>query len=164
MNREVYKPRAPPLRELKEHESADTLNKWISDQLFDLSLNPAFAEFLGDNYVWQKKGGAAANRGLADDGPEVANHRTGAQKLIQLEFMLQRIATWIPVISAKEIVERSTSLKGIWTMLKSHYGVQPSGGRFLDLATIKLVPGERYETLYRRFQAFIDENLDIFAE
>ena len=111
----------------------------------------------------QKK--PAVNRGLQDD-PALAVgadpnplHRTAEQKAIQLEFMLQRIATWIPVISSKEIVDRSTSLKGIWGVLRNHYGVLPTGGRFLDLNQIRFSPGERYETFFRRIQGFVDEQL-----
>ena len=105
------------------------------------------------------------NRGLQNDPPRAEGadpdplHRTAQQKAIQLEFMLQRIATWIPVISSKEIVDRSTSLKSIWGILRNHYGVLPTGGRFLDLNQIKFTPGERYETFFRRIQGFIDEQL-----
>ena len=42
---------------------------------------------------------------------------------------------------------------------RKFYGFQPSGGRFLDLANIHLVPGERYETLFRRIQTLFDECL-----
>ncbi|KAJ8019189.1 hypothetical protein HOLleu_42387 [Holothuria leucospilota] len=44
-------------------------------------------------------------------------------------------------------------------MIRLHYGFQTSGSHFLDLNDIKLEVDERYEDLYQRLCAFIEDSL-----
>ena len=159
MDRVGYK--APKPWSLKESETAESLESWWTNQVFNLSCFEQFAEFVADDYTWRVKG--IANRGLADDPGRLLNPptgRTAAQKVSSLNFMLEQLAVYIvPIISKREVVERSTSLKYIYDKLRSHYGIQPTGARFIDFYAIRLKPDERYETLYQRLLAFMDDNL-----
>ena len=149
--------RAPKPWTLKESESAESLESWWNNQKFNLSCYPTFATFIADDAEWHVKG--VANRGMLDDvdGP---NARTAAQKCTQLNFMLEQLSTYIvPIISNKEVVDRSTSLAYIYSKLRAHYGIQPSGARFIDFYAIRMQPEERYETLFQRLLAFVDESL-----
>ena len=159
MDRVGYK--APKPWSLKESETAESLESWWTNQVFNLSCFEQFAEFVADDYTWRVKG--IANRGLADDPGRLLNPptgRTAAQKVSSLNFMLEQLAVYIvPIISKREVVERSISLKYIYDKLRSHYGIQPTGARFIDFYAIRLKPDERYETLYQRLLAFMDDNL-----
>ena len=73
--------------------------------------------------------------------------------------MLGQIANYASVISRNSIVKSSTSLNDIWQKLRQHFGFQSSGAHFLDLANIKLQPGERHEDLFQRLTAFFEDNL-----
>ena len=73
--------------------------------------------------------------------------------------MLGQIANWATVISRNQIVERSVSLKDIWSKIREHYGFHSTGSRFLDLTNIRLKGGERPEELYQTLVSFIDDNL-----
>ena len=58
-----------------------------------------------------------------------------------------------------QIVKNSTSLNDIWAKIREHYGFQSNVSRFLDIHSIELNVGERYEDLYQRIVSFFDDNL-----
>ena len=49
----------------------------------------------------------------------------------------------------------STSVRCVWQSIRQHYGLQSTGSRFLELASIKLRSDQRPKDLYRCFMAFI---------
>ena len=63
--------------------------------------------------------------------------------------MLGQIANYSTIISRNDI----------WSKIREHYGFQTTGSRFLDLYTIELRVGERYEDLFQRILSFFDDNL-----
>ena len=89
---------------------------------------------------------------------DVNIRKTAAQKVYTLEMMLGQIANYAPINRAS-ITKNSTSLNYIWKALRLHLGFQTNGARILDLADMSLSPGERYEDLYQRIMAFMDDNL-----
>ena len=73
--------------------------------------------------------------------------------------MLGMIANYCSVVSRNSIIKSSTSLNDIWQKIRQHYGFQSTGAHFLDLASIKLQPGEKPQDLYQRLMAFFEDNL-----
>ena len=74
-------------------------------------------------------------------------------------MMLGQIANYVPVVSSNTIVRNSTSVSCVWQSIQQHYGLQSTGSRFLDLASIKLRSHQLPEDLYQCIMAFIDDSL-----
>ena len=148
--------RPPKPRQLHENETITSFASWKSNILYHLSLNNEFAAFL--DATWEKA--SVANRGLLGDGdPTPANERkTAAQKNIQLERMLGLVAQFAPSLLRNEIINRSVSLNWIWKRIRKHYSFQQSKVNFLRISTIKREPDERFETLYQRIVAHLEDN------
>ena len=126
--------------------------------LYNLSLCNEFAPFL--ELEWGKQD--ITNRGLVDDGDNItdaAARKTAVQKKIILERMLGLIAQFSPSLLRNDIIKRSTSLSWIWQRIRKHFNFSQSEVHFLNLATIKHQPAERYETFYQRLVAHIEDNL-----
>jgi hypothetical protein len=137
----------------------NSFENWRQNLQYSLSLDPKFATFITS--TWLKKTRADVNRGLTADPEEVveADRLTATQKVTALELMLGQIANYCPVVARSTIVNKSTSLKGIWQIIRLHYGFQSTGGHFIDFADIRLEPDERPEDLYQRLVAFTEDNL-----
>ena len=137
--------RAPKQWTLTKNETLNSFTNWKENLLYTLSLDPGFAPFLVDRYVWQKKTTATPTRGFTDDNATVpeATRKTAAQKCTKLDLMLGQIANYATVISRNTIVKNSTSLNDIWLKIRDHYGFQTTGSQFLDLSSIQLQAGER---------------------
>ena len=59
----------------------------------------------------------------------------------------------------KDIIDKSLSLDWIWKRIRKHYNLQQSEVHFLRIANIKKEVDERYETLFQRIIAHLDDNL-----
>ena len=71
-----------------------------------------FAPFLVKGFKWQKLTAANPIQSLVNDVPE-ENCKTAIQKNIQLDFLLNQIANWCPVITRNSIINGSISLPDI---------------------------------------------------
>ena len=153
--------RAPKQWSLTKVETITSFEAWRQNLQYTLSLDPNFAGFIIDGFVWQKKTNAQPLRGFVDDGEEVAeaNRRTAAQKCTHLDLMLGQIANYCPVISRNTIIKNSTSINNIWQSIRLHFGFQSTGGHFLDFNNIHLEANERPEDLYQRLASFVEDNL-----
>ena len=152
-------PVAPKQKELTRCETITSFNAWQGQLLYVLSFNKSFAPFLVPGCTWAKYSSVNPHRGFEDDAATVVNGLTRAQKVRNLDLFLGQIANYAPIISRNQITKNSVSLDDIWKRLKEHYGIQTSGGKFIDLVQIRLNPGERYEDLYQRILAFFEDNL-----
>ena len=150
---------APKPRELTRDETFVSFRNWCHTLRYRLSLNTNFAPFL--KTTWGKKTAQNPLRGLTNDGDDVeqAARKTAAQKEEQLNFMLEQVASFAPVISRNSIVKNSTSLDDIWQKLRQHYNFQTTGAQFLDVVDIKKGPDEYPEELYERLLAFYEDSL-----
>ena len=94
--------------------------------LYVLNLDDNFKAFLKPNAVWADDD--VGNRGLvADtDGPDELK-KTGVEKAQQLNLMLGQIANYCNVIARHQIVNESTSLDSIWSMIREHFGFNVTG-------------------------------------
>jgi hypothetical protein len=152
--------RAPKQWCLSKHESINSYERWQRNQIYTLSQDPNFAGFLIPSAKWEKKGRNNPKRGYTDDTTgDQDKRRTADQKVTHLESMLGQIANYCPVISAKTIINNSTSINSVWQSIRLHFGFQSTGGHFLDLSDIHLEPEERPEDLYQRINSFVDDCL-----
>ena len=120
-------------------------------------MNNDYATFIDPAFTWSKA--SVANRGFTNDPTEMANGKTAVQKNNLLESMLSLIAQFGPPLIRNDIIKKSTSLKWIWQRIRQHYGFRQSEINFLSIHKIKRVDGERYETLYQRLVAHVEDNL-----
>ncbi len=151
--------RAPKQEVLKENETISSFCAWQSSLLFYLSENNKYAWFLDPTSTWQRK--SITNRGLVNDQEPVpeGERKTAAQKNIVLERMLAIIAQFSPPLLRNDIIKKSTSLSWIWQRIRKHYSFSQSEVNFLRLNEIRREPDERYETLFQRIVAHLDDNL-----
>ena len=151
--------RAPKQWSLTDNETLNSFKNWKENLLYTLSLDASFKPYLKPNVTWGKLTTSSPNRGFTDDDNSATNKQTKEEKTATLGSMLGLIANWATVISRNQIVERSVSLKDIWSKIREHYGFHITGSRFLDLTNIRLKGGERPEKLYQTLVSFIDDNL-----
>ena len=153
--------KAPKQWKLGKIETLNSFENWKQNQMFNLSLCPNFARFLGDDVTWQKTRSGTAHRGFTNDGApiEQADRLSAQQKVNYVNIMLEQIACYCPVISRNSIKDDSTSISSVWQMIRAHYGFQQSGAHFLDFSEIHYEADERPEDLYQRILTFVDDNL-----
>ena len=151
--------KAPKQWDLTSNETLNSFKNWKENLVYTLSLDKSFAPFLKDGVTWGKQTSINATRGFADDGDNVPERKTKEEKCASLNLMLGQIANYATIISRNSIIKGSTSLNDIWEQIRLHYGFQTTGSRFLDLSSVRQLPGERPEDLYQRIVSFIDDNL-----
>ena len=151
--------RPPKPIKLTEKETITSFTSWKENLTYNLSINNDFAPFLEATFTWQKP--TVTNRGLQNDGNDVQQDRrkTAAQKRIQLDHMIGYIASFAPSLLYNDLVNRSTSLETIWKRIRKHYSFNRSEANFLKLINIKRESEERYETLFQRIVAHLQDNL-----
>ena len=144
---------------LTENETVTKYADWQSNLQYHLSQVNEFSSFIEPDFEWQKS--SVTNRGLTNDPTTVdANIRkTAAQKNIILERMLGLIAQFAPSLLRNDIIKKSTSLDWIYRRIRKHYSFTRSEVNFLKINSIKRETGERYETLFQRIIAHIEDNL-----
>lgn len=155
--------RAPKQWSLTKNETITSFEAWRQNLQYTLDAN--FALFLGDDASWKKQSSTIPTRGLTDDGEAIpeARRRTAHQKCAHLDLMLGQIANYCQIISRNLIVKNATSIKGIWQMVRMHYGFQSTGAHFIDFNNIKLEPHERPEYLVQRLMSFVKDNSTCYS-
>ena len=154
--------RPPKPWQLGEEETVSSFEAWKGNVVFNLSLVDIFTPYLSDDCKWLVKSASNTSRGFTDDDGATADPPVGltaAKKATNLEIMLGQIANYCTVISRASIVKKSTSLEDVWQKIRLHYGIQRTGGHFLDLDNISHKPGDRVEPLYQTLMGFIEDNL-----
>ena len=73
--------------------------------------------------------------------------------------MLGIIAQFCPALLRNNILKKSTSQRWIWSRVRKGYSFSQSKANFLKLYSIKREPDERYETLFQRINAHLEDNL-----
>ena len=151
--------RPPKQWVLTENETITSFANWQSNIIYHLSLNNEFAQFIEPTATWQRQ--SVINRGLINDPNTVPENerKTATQKNIILERMLGLISQFAPSLLRSDIIKRSTSLQWIWKRIRKHYSFCQSEVNFLKISTIKRQEGERYETLFQRIIAHLEDNL-----
>ena len=150
---------APKLWLLTDSETINSFETWRQNLLYILYLDDKFITFLSTS--WSKKTAQSPTHGLTSDGDTVPEGfwPTAAQKNRNLELMLWQIVNFCPGIARNTFLKDATSFYDVWQKIRLHLGFQCMGAHFLDLANIRLEPNERPKTLYRRLNAFFQDNL-----
>ena len=73
--------------------------------------------------------------------------------------MLGVLGQFVPSLQRNDIIKRSTSLSWIWKWIRKYYSFSKSEVNFLKLSTIHRAENERYETLFQRILAHLEDNL-----
>ena len=107
---------------------------------------------------WLQAGGkSVVYQGLIDDTG--TSGKTRVLKSLILERMLSLIAQFAPPLLRNDIIKNSTSLSWIWERIRKYYAFGSSEVNFIKLYEIQRKDGERYETLYQRILAHLEDNL-----
>ena len=151
--------RAPKMEKLSPNETLNSFLIWKDTLVYTLDLDPKFSPFLKAGVTWGDSD--TENRGFLDDNEPIpeAERKTKGEKVRVLNLMLGQIANWCTIIARHQIVNESTSLDSIWSMIREHYGFHVTGSRFLDLSSIRMLPGEKPSDLYQRLVSFFTDNL-----
>ncbi len=107
---------------------------WKNNMVYNLSLDANFSPFLLDTAEWTKSGSNNPTRGLEDDKEPIpeGDRKKATQKVIHLNLMLGRIASYASKINRGSLVNSTTCIDDVWQTIRAHYGFQQTGGRFLD--------------------------------
>ena len=140
----ALKPRA-----LEEEENLASINAWKHRLLTYLRQEKKYAEFLEEDFSWEKH--TVENRGL--EGVD-AETRAAA-----LDTMLATIATYASSYLTSQICNTCTCLNDIWQLVRKYYNIKPSESNFLKLLSMSPEPGERHEKFYHRILSHVTDNL-----
>ncbi|XP_041472468.1 uncharacterized protein LOC121421741 [Lytechinus variegatus] len=113
---------APAHRCLMKDETYESFVLWRQSLLHFLQTYSEFTPFLVRDCSWHRKSKLKPFRGFHDDSVDLPNRKSAAQKAILLECMLGQISIYCPVISRGQIINSSTSLAQIWSMICIHFG------------------------------------------
>jgi hypothetical protein len=162
--------RPPKINPLTTTETFTTFTNWQQMLIYTLGLDNRFNAYVNEGAVWED--GDADNHGFVDDAvhllqddqgnrfPDPNQHpQSAVDKVRTLHLMLGQVANYCNVIARHQIMYESTSLDSIWDMIREHYGFHVTGQRFLDLTSIRLLPGEKPADLYQRLVCFFTDNL-----
>ena len=107
--------RAPKQWSLVKTEPITSFEAWRHNLQYTctLSFDKHFAIFLVDRSSSLKNNATNPTRGLTNDGQDVPNRRSDAQKVAHLELMPGQIANYCPTISRNTIIKQSTSISSI---------------------------------------------------
>ncbi len=109
---------SPKHRALTEWETFSTYSAWQSRMKAILRKNDHYTRFLienGQDSSWKTRSDTTECRGLVDDAEGVKTKKE--VKLLHLTGMLEEIADWVPFHIQHEVVEESTSLESVWSII-----------------------------------------------
>ena len=162
--------RPPKINPLTTTETFTSFTNWQQTLIYTLGLDNRFNASVNEGAQWED--GEADNHGFTDDVIRMVNDgnhgqvpdpnqrpQTAVDKVRILHLMLGQIANYCNTIARHQIMYESTSLDSIWDMIREHYGFNVTGQRFLDLTSIRLMPGEKPADLYQRLVCFFTDNL-----
>ena len=137
---------------LTENETLTSFEDWRNQIEFFLSQDRDLANFLNPDVTWVQTALKIQHRGLEN----------GA-KLLHLNRFLGIIASLAPPLLHGDIVNDTTSLVSIYTIIRSYYQLAPSESTFIKFNEIKRELNgtdlERPQHLYLRLRQFIRDNL-----
>ncbi len=155
--------RGPKHRNIEENETFSSLCSWINRMKGILRKDSHYVRFLvadGPDSKWKTVAEGVDCRGLTDDAagdPKVKKE----VKLLYLTGMLEEIAEWTNHWLEPQIINESTSIEGVWDIIRSYFHYQQTEVQFISLLKIQWEGPikERPEHLYRRIMGHIHDNL-----
>ena len=136
----------PPPRALQQQETLASLDQFkIAFKLF-YKRSPDAREFFKPDATWDP---SQPNYGLRDDVG--ADGLSAADKADNLELLLSQLGNHLPFpFLTPKFVKETRCLEDCWTILYTHYGVQPNQQSFLHYAKLQKKPDESPATFFER--------------
>ena len=150
----------PKLRQLNPSgsENIGTIESWISQVMYNLTLNPLFKPYLKPGAKFGTKTNAKQTRDLTDDTGEDA--LTKEEKCIHVDLMLDQIANWVADVLPRHNITRDCgSLDDIWEMIKRNYDLETTGSLLNHAWNVTRKPDETPQALFNRLKQTYDQNL-----
>ena len=150
----------PKLRQLNPSgsENIGTIESWISQVMYNLTLNPVFKPYLKPGAKFGTKTNAKPTRDLTDDTGEGA--LTKEEKCIHVDLMLDQIANWVADVLPRHNITRDCgSLDDIWEMIKRNYDLETTGSLLNHAWNVTRKPDETPQALFSRLKQTYDQNL-----
>ena len=127
-------------RVLTAKETLDTLTHWKCGVRNYFRSDDRFAPFFKRTVRWNP---SAVNYGLAGDEAE--------SQADNLESLLDTIAGFLPThYITRKITQESKCMEDVFKIIWKYYKVDPTPATFLDIDSLILEQGERYEDFYYR--------------
>lgn len=147
---------------LTEDETFSSYTSWQQNITYCLSQDTNNQPFLlhgSTDATWEKVGANNPFRGLVDGSNDGKPKKE--EKLLNLQSMLGYICQFVPHYLSNDIINTSTSINSVWSIVRQYYGFQQSEVQFLKFTNITWegMHAERPERLYRRILAHIQDNL-----
>ena len=141
---------------LQIKETAESLDKWISDFKVYIQRDPVFAPFLTETWNYDEP-----NMGFTDPVEGVARGDLPATKKgTNCQLFLAHFTTFVkrPYYN-KGIQERTTSCDSIWKLLRSIYNVEPSAENLLDIGDVTFDKSESHLSFFHKIIYLIESNM-----
>ena len=106
----------------KNSVSETDICQFIQILTTNIRLNDKWSPYTQHDAAWKPR--KSPNRGFV--GAEAAD------KSSNVDAMLSYVASYCPKHLLREITERSTSLKAVWSLLRKWAGIQPTGLKLLE--------------------------------
>lgn len=139
------------LRSIAEFES------WKHSVMYNLRLDGDFKEYLGANYVFGKKTKAKPHRDVIPT--RVDTPKSAEDKCAEIDFMLEQIAQFCPMIPHNDIIRDCGSLNEVWQVVRLHSNIETSGALLNDTWNISRSSDETPQALYSRLKQAYDDTL-----
>ena len=129
--------------------------------LFNLRQDLEFRPFLKKDLVWGEKSPVKPTRDLKDDAGRSQNPPTGQtkeEKCETIDFMLETIAQYCPLIPHYDIINQS-SLDEVWKVIRLHSNIEITGGLLNSVWNVVREPNESPQALWSRLKQQYDDCL-----
>ena len=145
--------RAEPLQ-IKE--TAESLDKWISDFKVYIQRDPVFAPFLTETWDYDEP-----NMGFVDPAEGVPRgDLPAATKATNCKLFLAHFTTFLKrPYHNRGIQERTTSCDSIWKLLRTVYNVEPSAENLLDIGDVTYDKSESHLSFFHKIIYMIESNM-----
>ena len=135
--------KAPPLTQLSQQETLDTLEHWKGLFRNYDRRDSTYKQFLRSSFKWDFK---QPNYGLVEQDNETAE-----DKAEDLNDFLHTLAGVLPhSYLTRKIVEDSTCLQDCWDIIYEHYNAQVTPETLLDFEKMNKQLSENYRQFYDR--------------
>ena len=144
--------RAQRPQRLSEDETLNSFEDWKNNLVFYISQEKTFTPLLKTDATWTK---------TSDD--DIYRGRVDANGLLILNNLLGVIASLAPPLLHGDIIDDTTKLDDIFSLIRTYYQFAPSEATFIKFCSIKreITEGvvERPIHLYLRMRQFMRDNL-----
>ena len=136
----------PPPRALQHNETLSSLDQFKNQFRLFYKRSSDVKEFFKPGSRWDP---SLDSYGLADDAGE--NGTKKEDKAENLELLLTQLGSHLPFpYLTQKFTHETKCWDDVWSILYTHYGVQPNQQSFMDYAGLQKKPDETPLTFYER--------------